>query len=223
MAGENIGVDDDGQMEWGERDVVLVRWGWRAGGLTSSLTCNAVLGCINQSSPSCQWEGLGQRLTTAKESSRSYRESEGEGEKETEYVRGKSERESQQCAVVSCAPGLSLQQCLYNSPLCTHLPQTLLSSILFLVLSHLLILFLTLILYYLCFSNRFLFLHSTFHSLHPASSSSNPSSPSLPGEWSRRLTPALFPIWSFSLHYIPWASVHLAGKSKMCVCWQPVA
>lgn len=50
----------------------------REGGRTASLTCNAVLCCIGQSSASCQWRGWGQRLTTAKESCRSDSESERE-------------------------------------------------------------------------------------------------------------------------------------------------
>lgn len=79
----------------------------------SSLTCNAVLGCITQSSRCCQWRGRGQRLTTAKESSRSDRE------REREKV---SKRESER------APGLCLtvppaaEPPHFSSLLCTCLP-----------------------------------------------------------------------------------------------------
>lgn len=74
----------------------------RKGGLMSSLTCNAVLGCIAQSFPSCQWRGPAQRLTTAKESSRS------DGEKETVNVwEEKVSERVGECAAVPCAVSVS--------------------------------------------------------------------------------------------------------------------
>ena len=58
-------------------------------------------------------KGAGQRLTTAKESSRS------DGEKERERAGGKVSEAVSEC---SGAPGLSLQQSFYISPLLSLLP-----------------------------------------------------------------------------------------------------
>lgn len=71
----------------------------------SSLTCNAVLGCISQSARSCHRSGLGQQLTTAKESSRSEMVRTRQLLCERESERGGGIRRVQRCP---CAPGLSL-------------------------------------------------------------------------------------------------------------------
>ena len=94
----------------------------------SSLTCNAVLGCVTQSRPSCWWRGLGQRLTTAKESSRSERERERESVWEKKWVR--ESVNVQRCPVLQDYSSvfllfvffLSSRTPLFSSPLCLHLP-----------------------------------------------------------------------------------------------------
>lgn len=121
--------------------------------LMSSLTCNAVLGCITQSSRCFQWRGRGQRLTTAKESSRSDREGDRQGERE-------SEQESRWACSRTLPHGSA---CSRASTFLLFLLSSLHSS------SHLYsFCFATHLLYNLCVSlissDRSLLLPSTFHS-----------------------------------------------------------
>lgn len=144
------------------------RWGWTDRGgapgtvafwsdrregkrLLSSLTCIAVLDCITQSSPGCQWRGRGQMLTTAKESSRS------------ERVRDRGRkwaRESasvQRCSELRDSAYSTASAFLLSDPLSLHsaacCPSPYSSSPLFTSSS-----------YNLSFSFLLLHLHSTFHS-----------------------------------------------------------
>lgn len=166
--------------------------------------------------PAVGERGLGQRLTTAKESSRS------DGEKERrECVREKSELESGSVqwypALQDSASVLSLQLSLYISPLFARIPHHCSdpSSLLFSAL----------FCYNHCFSvvstDRFLLLllhlYFFFNSLHPFSEPLIPLS-FPPVGWSKRLFQHLHPLFSGPPPcIIPWVSVHLAGKSRMSV------
>lgn len=154
--------------------------------------------------------GLGQRLTTAKESSRS------DGEKERcECVRGKSERESWGV----CSGTLRSRTQPQPQPLFARIPHHCSdpSSLLFSAL----------FCYNHCFSvvstDRFLLLllHLYFFffflTLHPFSEPLiHLSFP--PVGWSKRLFQHLHPLFFGPPPcIIPWVSVHLAGKSRMSV------
>lgn len=88
-------------------------WGGR-GKLVSHLTCNAVLGSAPQSFCSCQWWGLGQRLTTAKESSRS------DGETACVCEGGKCEQES---ASVQRIPAVRTQPAAHSQYILSTFPR----------------------------------------------------------------------------------------------------
>ena len=211
------GGDDDGQMKREKRNGVVLVGG---GGFMPSLTCNAVLGCISQSYPSCQWRGLGKRLTTAKESSRSDRE---EGRESAWMCGRKSERESQQV----CSGSLSSR----TQPRCSAWSR---DSILFFFLLFLSSVrlspyhpfFLCCPLFPFCLQRLSSIISDISHQhwllsppplyfLLPFFLSSNPSDFLVVD--GVRASFNLHTFFSSSLLYIPWASVHLAGKKCVCV------